>query len=534
MKSKITKEPQSNKISIVKNKEIIIYQNGEEFKRFKQSETKELNEDELYILDFLLKKYSLYEIPPRSSKLNENDFEFESNDEIFKKRENKKKGDFSQTKKYDNSNNYYEEEEDRKTEPKLKEFFKDIEDENNGDENLKDTGREEMSETKKLKKGIRTTEDVKVPIQRKNKNMNYHYEEENVDIEEENQEEEESEEPPQYIVEVESYTSPNIKNIDEKIAENELLNGIKTCLMINGQDQKGIIFLGENETIIFVSFEGKKETIISLNNIKRIYFNIKGSTNLRNYKKKSNDRFIQFVELNNKKTDFKFNNDTELEYLIKGLIKTYRNKTPPIDKNLIYEKISKYFTFTNTTFKNETKETKNINTNKYIYHKNDKNVKNEKQQRTHYKRRNESNTEEFLDNKEENNFEKYEESNNQNNYYYEKDEKYAENKKDKEFYENNNNYQENYENNNDNYNDNQENNNDDDNFITTTKIEVFKDGKLINEETQEEFGGVVRTLHSYSPDVNEYEEYLRKSTLRKSKISNDELNRSLDRVNKFK
>ena len=70
MKSKIKKESQSNKISIVKNKEIIIYQSGEEFKCFKQSETKELKEDELYILDFLLKKYSLYEVPPRSSKLN--------------------------------------------------------------------------------------------------------------------------------------------------------------------------------------------------------------------------------------------------------------------------------------------------------------------------------------------------------------------------------------------------------------------------------------------------------------------------------
>ena len=141
---------------------------------------------------------------------------------------------------------------------------------------------------------------------------------------EENQEEEESEEFPQYIVEVESYTSPKVKNIDEKIAKNELLNGINTCLMIKGQDQKGILFFGQNETIIFVSFEGKKETIISLNNIKRIYFNIKGSVNLRNYKKKNNDRFIQFVELNNKKTDFKFNNDTELEYLIKGLIQTYK------------------------------------------------------------------------------------------------------------------------------------------------------------------------------------------------------------------
>ena len=146
---------QANKISIVKNKEIIIYQNDEEYKRFKQSETKELNEDELYILDFLLKKYSLYEIPPKSSKLNENDFEFESTDEIFKKKQGK-----SQTQ-------FFEEEEDRKREPKLKEFFNDIEDEN-GDE-LENMGREEIIETKKIKKGKVTTEDVKVPIKKKTK-----------------------------------------------------------------------------------------------------------------------------------------------------------------------------------------------------------------------------------------------------------------------------------------------------------------------------------------------------------------------------
>ena len=44
------------------------------------------------------------------------------------------------------------------------------------------------------------------------------------------------------------------------------------------------------------------EDSISLNNIKRIYFNVRGSINLRNYKKKQSERFIQFVELNNKKT----------------------------------------------------------------------------------------------------------------------------------------------------------------------------------------------------------------------------------------
>ena len=73
--------------------------------------------------------------------------------------------------------------------------------------------------------------------------------------------------------------------------------------------------------------------------------------------------------------------------------------------------------------------------------------------------------------------------------------------------------------------------------MTTTKIEVYKDGKLINEETQEEYGGVVRTVHSYRPDIGEYEEFLRKSTIKKSNISDDDINRSLMRVknvNKFK
>ena len=237
---------QNNKIQIVKNKEIIIYQNGEEFKRFKQTETKELSENEMYILDFIINKYSLYEVPTRSSKLEENDFDFESTDEIFKK---------SSIRKNDASNTPYEE--GRKTEPQLKEFFKDIEDENeeDGNENI---GKEKITETKKLKKDIKTTEDVKVPIQ--NKNKNYHYEEQNVDLNEEIEEEEEEneEEPPQYVIEAEAYTSPTLKNIDEKKAEYEILNGIKTSMMVNGQEKKGVLFLGENEEIIFLSFEDQK------------------------------------------------------------------------------------------------------------------------------------------------------------------------------------------------------------------------------------------------------------------------------------
>ena len=59
-------------------------------------------------------------------------------------------------------------------------------------------------------------------------------------------------------------SSLNNSYIDEKRAEDELLNGIMPCLMSNGWDKKGIIFLGGNETILFVSFEDKKEPIIIL------------------------------------------------------------------------------------------------------------------------------------------------------------------------------------------------------------------------------------------------------------------------------
>ena len=156
---------QSNKITIVKNKEIIVYQNGEEFKRFKQSETKELNEDEMYILDFILKKYSIYEIPKKSSKIvKENDFEFESTEDFFKKKQDKKENSHSQ--KLENTNNFYDEEDSRKTEPKLKEYFKDLENENI-EKDYEDLGRDEIIETKKLKKGIKTIEELKVPIQKK-------------------------------------------------------------------------------------------------------------------------------------------------------------------------------------------------------------------------------------------------------------------------------------------------------------------------------------------------------------------------------
>ena len=465
------KPKQVDKYEILKNKEIIIYKNGEEFKHFRQSETKELNEDELCILDYLLKKYSEFEVPLHFSKLEkENDFEFESTEDFFKKKQEKRPIEIS-------------EEEDRKTEPKLKEYFKDIED-------FGDISKKGTTEIKKLRKAIVTKEDQKVPIKRKKQELSYQYEVENVDID--NEEEEESEEPPQYVIEAESYTSPTFKDIDENYAEEALLNGIKISLMLKGQEKKGIIFLGENEKLIFVCFEDKKETIINLNNIKRIYFNIKGSSNLRNYKNKgNNERFIQFVDLNNiTKTDFKFNTNNDLEYFIKGLIQTFHNKSNVIDKNIIYEKIKKYFTTnkTNTTTNNSIY--KSPNNKRSDNNMKEKSIKFEKIQKIekNNRRKNFGNSNDFSNKK----------KTGQNNYY-----NYTEKKRGK------------------------------DDLITTTKTEVFKGGKLINEETKEESGGVVKTLHSYSPDVKEYKEYLRKSKYRRRNETDDDLNKSIERVNKY-
>jgi hypothetical protein len=247
--------------------------------------------------------------------------------------------------------------------------------------------------------------------------------------------------------------------------------------MINGEEKKGILFLGKNGKIIFISFDNK-ETEIDLYNIKRIYFNIKGSDNLRNYTKKSNEeRFIQIIELNNRKTDFKFNNNDDLEYFIKGLISAYKSKALTIDKNMMYQKIKQYAPY----------EEKKVN---YYKSENDSN----KILKSTYK-------------KEETNYN----TGNNNNYY----EKYNYEYTNKNTYRNN---------------INPINNKNVDDIVTTTKVEVFKDGKLINEETKEESGGIVKTLHSYSPDISEYEEYLRKSKLGKS--LNNSLNKSIDRIKK--
>ena len=467
-----------NKIHIVKNKEIIIYTNGEESNRYHYSEIVEIpSEEASSALEQIQKKYSNFEVENRNTKFDPQklDSELESYEGISQKYR-KSTGKISN--KNNTENDFFEEED--KTEPHLKEFFKDVED---GDWSLEQEGGiATLTEAKKMKKGLKTIEEQKFPIQNNynSKNLNNNIKEEYVHLDIKGQDDdEESEESPQYIIEVDSYTSPSFRKVDEKLAEKAVLNGINCSQMVNGIEKLGIIFLGENQKLIFVCFEDKKETIIDLNYIKRIYFNIKGSLNLRNYTmKNNNEKFIQFVQINNIKLDFKFKNDNDLELLIKGLYVTYKNKTPVINKEIIYQNINRHFVITSTNKKLENK-------NKYEY------------KIHHHKHlRNESNK--II----QNNYDISNTNNNRKLNY--KEEEYEE--------------EEEKEDNINNQNDiNILNNNpEEDGILTTTVTEVFKNGKLINEETKQEYGGRVTKLNSYSPDIKEYQKFLSKSKLRKS------------------
>ena len=208
---------------------------------------------------------------------------------------------------------------------------------------------------------------------------------------------------------------------------------------------------------------------------------------MRNYTmKNNNERFMQFVQLNNIKLDFKFKNDDELELLIKGLYVAYKNKAPIIDKEIIYKTINRHFVMTSTNKKPENKNKYDYKVHHHEHIRNDSNYKS----KNNYVISN-SNTNKIKNlNYNEEEFEEEEEN--------EEDINYEENKN------------------------NLNNNPEDDGILTTTVTEVFKNGKLINEETKQEYGGRITKLNCYSPDIKEYEEYLRKSKLRKSE---DNLNK---------
>ena len=551
---------QRNNIKIIKNKEIIIYKNGKKFKHFKRSETKKLNENEMYILDYLLNKYIGDEVDIDSDYSENNisndnkDFEINSNDQLseskikskrkirtneaeneididsneeekiaskgikIKGKNNKKNIDHLNKKEEDAeeeddmlnagiSNISNEEEEEDKEEENLEsnrvkqsKGRKDSEQSDESDEVREEKIKKriiksyknpcnkvtkgsitrvthgDVVEIKHIKKQSKTVQTKKQPSQiKKEKNSTTRYEPEEIpDIEvQEKIQYKKHENIPQYISQLQSYTSPTIKFVNEYKAEQSVLNGIPSSALINSREIKGILFLDKNNFLCFISAESDNiEIDISLEDIKKIYFNVKGSINLKNYTKKTEEeKFIQIIEINNKINDFKFNNEEDFEFLIKGLIQIYKNKTVGVDKNLISHIV------------------RNI-------------VK-----------RNSQGTE-ISENHRNNNIELSNTYNNireiDNNYYNEDN---AENKESNYFEKNN---EVNYNKNNENEQGNE--NDEDDIIITTTITEVFKDGELINKETREKKDGVMKSLHVYSPDKDEYEKFLINTKLGKNQM----------------
>ena len=428
MKSPLTKS-QKGKIEIVKNKEIIVYKNGKEFKRFKSSETEEYADDQLDLVDSLIKKYSgLEEGSPSKKQLTEEEQnELFQNDEFFRDSFNEPKttkSKYSVSKSISTSTNKQHQ-------------FKTC-------NCVKDDKTDDLAQTKKT---VTRTTKLRNPGNDDEQRIvrNYLYEEENED-----------ENVPQYVIEVESYTSPTFKDVNENKAQNAILNGIPASIMIMGKEEKGLLFLGVNETLIFSPFSGERDVEIDLNEIVRIYFNIRGTENMKNYNKKSNEEiFIEIVEPHCKTTDFKFNNQNDLELFIRGVSKCFRNNVRGVEKNVVSRvlKSQKRFVPSNTNYEQEQVEER-----EYRY---------QPEARTYTK--------------------EYKTVVNKGNDYY--DDNYMFN----------------------------------DGSLTnvnpeyiTIKTEVYKDGKLVSEETKEEVDGVTKSFHGYCPDAEEYNNYLRKSKLRKS------------------
>ena len=69
--------------------------------------------------------------------------------------------------------------------------------------------------------------------------------------------------------------------------------------------------------------------------------------------------------MNNLKLDFKFKNDNDLEFLVKGLYVAHKNKSPIINKEIIYQNNKKYFITSSSNKKHDDKNTNSNQKNKY-------------------------------------------------------------------------------------------------------------------------------------------------------------------------
>jgi hypothetical protein len=426
----------------LKNKEIIIYKNGKKYKHFKKSETKNLQQNEMYILEYLLNKYMDYEVDIDSQQ--------SENNEVYDEEINDNESSHSNMKSKRSNVSNEEVEMSRKESIVSKKMITQKSKKSNTVIMYGDVV--EIKDLKGKKKNTKTKGSALAEKKSKINRIEYdNYSEENSKNYESYTNLEKNENIPNYITQIESYTSPTIKSISERKAEDSVLNGIETSVFEEGKEKKGILFLGKNSTLCFIPFNGNEDEInINLDTIKKIYFNISGSANIKNYEKLPNEKFIQIINKNDQVTDIKFNYEEEYEYFIKGLSVAFRNKTPGNDKNVIYQSI-----------KNRIKYDKNSD-------------------------------DDSKKNKLKNNGQK-----NEDNYNNIKETEYVKESKSK----------------------NKNNENEDDDIIITTKItEVFKNGELINKQTREKMNGVDKSLHVYSPDMDEYELFLKTTKLGRNQL----------------
>ena len=425
---------------ILKNKEIIIYKNGKKYKHFKKSETKNLQQNEIYILEYLLNKYMDYEVDIDSQQ--------SENNEVDEEEINDNESSHSNMKSKRSNTSYEEEEMSRKESIVSKKMTTQKSKKSKTTIMYGDVV--EIKDLKGKKKTTKTKGSVLAEKKPKINRIEYdNYSEENSKNYETYKNLEKNENIPNYITQIESYTSPTIKSISERKAEDSVLNGIESSIFEEGKEKKGILFLGKNNTLCFIPFNGNEDEInINLDNVKKIYFNISGSANIKNYEKLPNEKFIQIIKRNDQATDIKFNYEEEYEYFIKGLSVAFRNKTQGKDKNAVYQSIK----------------------NRIKYDKNTDDVSKQKKLRN-----NGHKNEDIYNNIEET--------------------KYAKDSKNKN------------------------NEKDDDDIIITTKItEVFKNGELINKQTREKMDGVDKSLHVYSPDMDEYELFLKTTKLGRDQL----------------
>ena len=195
---------------ILKNKEIIIYKNGKKYKHFKKSETKNLKQNEMYIIEYLLNKYMDYEIDIDSQQ--------SENNEVYDEDINDNESSHSNMKSK-RSNTSYEEEEISKKESIVSKKMKTQKSKKSNTTIMYG----DVVEIKDLKGKKKTTKNKGSALAEKKSKINRieynNYSEENSKNNETYKNLEKDENIPNYITKLKYYTYTTIKSINERKEE---------------------------------------------------------------------------------------------------------------------------------------------------------------------------------------------------------------------------------------------------------------------------------------------------------------------------